>query len=83
MEQNISTQRQTQQQTRYHFDGPIAARCDMRHAEYNLAMAESVIPSLPIGDGRAIDRMAVLIGGYPGTQDEEMKDAEEKGEPLF
>jgi len=83
VKKNISIQRQTQQQTHAEFASPIAPRRDMRQAEYDLAMTESVIAWLPTGEGRTIDRVAVLIGVYPGTEDEETKDVEEEGDPLL
>lgn len=67
MEKNISIQRQTQQQTHADFAAPIAARCEIRQAEYDLASTGSVIANLPTGESRAIDRVAVLIGVYAGT----------------
>jgi NodT family efflux transporter outer membrane factor (OMF) lipoprotein len=71
-EANIEIQQETLQITRDRFDAGLVSRLDITQAESNLANTEAQIPPLRTGVVRALNRLAVLLGGFPGSLDAEL-----------
>jgi NodT family efflux transporter outer membrane factor (OMF) lipoprotein len=66
-EANAKAQRDTLKLTEDRFKAGLAPALDIAQAKLNLASSESLIPALRIGLQSAINRLAVLIGEYPGV----------------
>lgn len=64
---NVELQRQTLQLTQGRFKAGIVPLLDVRQAELNLARTESTIPTLQDSLAQSINRLAVLLGDYPGA----------------
>ncbi|MDJ0887597.1 MAG: efflux transporter outer membrane subunit [Desulfobacterales bacterium] len=65
-QRNVDTQRGTLGITKARFKAELSPELDVRQAELNLHRTESVIPALRQGVARAIHRLGVLIGEFPG-----------------
>ena len=63
---NVETQRGSLGITRARFKAEITSELDVHQAELNLARTESRIPALRQQAARAIHRLGVLIGEFPG-----------------
>lgn len=71
---NIKTQSETLKLTEDRFKAGIAPELDVTQAELNLANTESEIPNLRIQETLAINRIAILIGEYPGSLKKELNE---------
>lgn len=71
--ENIKIQRDTLTLTENRFDAELVPKLDVTQAKLNLANTESFVPALQILEGQTINRLAVLLGQYPGTLFEELK----------
>ncbi len=66
-EQNVLIQKKALELARSRVEAGVAANLDEFQAESNLAATESDIPLLQFQLHQALNRMAVLIGNYPGS----------------
>ncbi len=66
-EHNIKTQTGSLDITKVRFKAKIAPQLDVSQADLNLAITESVIPTLKSRLTQAINRLAVLLGENPGS----------------
>jgi NodT family efflux transporter outer membrane factor (OMF) lipoprotein len=80
-ETNAQLQRETLQLTQDRFDAGIAPQLDVRQAELNLAVTESVIPDLESRLIQAINRLSVLLGEQPGQLQAELLEPGEIPDP--
>ena len=71
-QENIRIQESTLELTRNLFDTGQVSELDVKRAESTLANTESQIPTLKSSEIQAINRLAVLLGGFPGTLSEEL-----------
>lgn len=69
-QQNVVIQEESVEITRNRFDAGLAPEIDPSQAESNLFSTEAVIPQLEDQLAAARNRLAVLLGGYPGIVDE-------------
>ncbi|MBZ0109589.1 MAG: efflux transporter outer membrane subunit [Candidatus Scalindua rubra] len=69
---NIETQRKSLQLTKDRFNAGLAPMLDVQQAELNLAMTESLLPSLQLQLVQTINSLGVLLGEHPGTLHEEL-----------
>lgn len=69
-QQNVVIQQESVEITRNRFDAGLAPEIDPSQAESNLYSTEAVIPQLEDQLTAARNRLAVLLGGYPGVVDE-------------
>lgn len=75
---NSDAQEGTLGLTRTRFDTGISGELDLRQAELNLATTNSAIPSLEAAIAQQRNRLAVLLGEYPGAVNELLAE----GQPL-
>jgi NodT family efflux transporter outer membrane factor (OMF) lipoprotein len=66
-QENIRIQKNTLELTRNLFDTGQVSELDVKRAESTLANTESQIPSLKSSEAQAVNRLAVLLGGFPGS----------------
>ncbi len=66
-EYNVKTQRDSLDVTQARFNAEISPELDVQQAKLNLARTESVIPTLQEQLARAVHRLGVLIGAFPGA----------------
>ncbi len=67
---NIELQRGSVQLTRDRFDAGLVPEFDVSQAESNLYQSESLVPALESQLTLTRNILAVLAGGYPGSQDD-------------
>ena len=79
-EANILIQRETLQITKDRFDAGLVSQLDITQAESNLANTEAQVPPLRAGLVRTLNRLAVLLGEYPGSLDGELSVELEPGD---
>ena len=70
--ENIRLQENTLVLTRNLFDTGQVSELDVKRAESTLANTESQVPTLLSSETQAINRLAVLLGGFPGTLSNEL-----------
>jgi multidrug efflux system outer membrane protein len=63
---NAQAQEGSLELTRTRFETGLSAELDMRQAELNLAATTALVPRLEEEIARRRNRLAVLVGGYPG-----------------
>ena len=71
---NINTQKETLKLTENRFDAELVPKLDVSQAKLNLANTESFVPGLRSLESQTIYRLAVLLGRYPGSLYEELKE---------
>jgi len=71
-ESNVKTQKGTLKLTRDRYEAELVGQLDVRQAEQNLASTESTIPQLRTSLVFALNRLAVLLGTFPGELNEEL-----------
>ncbi len=71
-EDNVEAQRDTLKITKARVKAEIAPDLDVHQAELNLAITESIIPTLRSSMTRAINRLGVLLGELPSTLHDEL-----------
>ncbi|MHC4594363.1 MAG: efflux transporter outer membrane subunit [Planctomycetota bacterium] len=71
--QNIHSQRETLRLTEDRFKAGIAPELDVTQAMQNLANTESEVPSLRSAETQATNRIAVLLGEFPQTPQDELQ----------
>jgi multidrug efflux system outer membrane protein len=71
-QENIRIQESTLELTRNLFDTGQVSELDVKRAESTLANSESQIPTLKSSEIQTINRLAVLLGDFPGTLGEEL-----------
>jgi NodT family efflux transporter outer membrane factor (OMF) lipoprotein len=72
-EANISVQKETYQLTLWRYQAGLSDELAVQQARYNLESTQSQIPTLRTGIEKAMNRIAVLLGGQPGKVHEELK----------
>ena len=80
-ESNARNQRGTLKLTEDRFKAGLAPALDVSQARLNLATSESTIPTLKIALHNAVNRLAVLIGEYPGAVNERLAEPAPVPEP--
>ncbi|MCB1077123.1 MAG: efflux transporter outer membrane subunit [Verrucomicrobiae bacterium] len=68
-ESNIAAQRASVQLTQNRLDAGLVPKIDVTQAQTNLALSESLIPSLKAQLVYARNRLSTLTGGFPGSLD--------------
>jgi len=66
-EENLKAQAETLQLTEWRFAAGLVSSLDVEQAKTNLESTRSQLPKLRSNIGAAKNRLAVLLGGYPGT----------------
>ena len=66
---NIGIQSKSRDLTKNRFDNDLVPEIDVTQAETNLAISESLIPSLRAQLVFAKNRLSTLTGGHPGSLD--------------
>lgn len=69
---NVQAQEETLQLTQDRFASGLVSALDVAQAESNLANTKSLIPQLSTTLDQAMNRLAVLLGEWPGALDEEL-----------
>jgi NodT family efflux transporter outer membrane factor (OMF) lipoprotein len=72
VENNLQLQQETLDLTRLKFDTGLAPGIDVDRASYNLASTRAQIPSLKAGMDEVKNRLAVLLGEWPGDLSDEL-----------
>ncbi|MFC1764436.1 efflux transporter outer membrane subunit [Planctomycetota bacterium] len=72
--ENIKLQRQTLQLTKDRRAAELVPELDVSQAELNLANTEAAVPVLQTSLTQSINRLAVLLGTYPGALQAELND---------
>ena len=80
-ESNARNQRGTLKLTEDRFKAGLAPALDVSQARLNLATSESTIPTLRIALHNSINRLAVLLGEYPGAVNERLASTAPVPEP--
>jgi len=73
-ENNLKVQDDIYQLASRLYEAGLTSRIDVDQAEYSVASTRSVIPALRILLEQAKNRLAVLLGGNPGTLSDELKE---------
>jgi len=68
-EDNLKAQAETYELTTFRFEAGLTTRLDVEQAKYNLESTRSKIPVLRSGLEGAKNRLAVLLGKFPGALD--------------
>ena len=71
-EDNLKLQSETHQLTVWKNETGLSSTFDVERARYNLESTRSAIPSLQSSLAEAKNRLAVLLGGWPGTLENEL-----------
>jgi NodT family efflux transporter outer membrane factor (OMF) lipoprotein len=71
--ENIRTQRDSLQIAQDRFKVGIAPELDVRQAESNLGTTEAALPALRIDLHRELNRLSVLLGGFPEDNNQLLK----------
>jgi NodT family efflux transporter outer membrane factor (OMF) lipoprotein len=71
-EDNLKTQTETLQLTQWRFEAGLVSRLDVEQAKANLENTRSQIPRLRSGVEEAKNRIAVLLGVFPGGLEAEL-----------
>ena len=66
-EDNLKTQQETLQLTQWRFEAGLVSRLDVEQARSNLENTRAQLPSLRAGIEEAKNRLAVLLGVFPGA----------------
>lgn len=66
-ERNRDVQQETYDIARFRFEAGLVTQLDVEQARYNLEQTRAQIPTLQAGLARAEHRLAVLLGGMPGS----------------
>lgn len=69
---NVQAQEETLQLTQDRFASGLVSALDVAQAESNVANTRSLIPQLETVLDQAMNRLAVLLGAWPGSLDEEL-----------
>ncbi len=69
---NVNAQEETLQLTRDRFASGLVSALDVAQAESNVANTRSLIPQLETTVYKAMNRLAVLLGEWPGSLDDEL-----------
>ncbi len=73
-QENIRTIDKSEKLTRSRFNSGLVSELDVRQAESNLAAARALVPRLTGQRQGTLNRLAVLLGKYPGEVDELLDD---------
>lgn len=73
-EKNIRTMQDSQKLTQSRYKNGLVSELDVRQAESNLAASQALIPALNSQRQSTINRLAVLLGEYPGELDDLLDD---------
>ncbi len=73
-EANLEAQKETYQLTLWRYQAGLSDELAMQQARYNLENTRSQIPTLRIGLGEAMNRLAVLLGEQPGKVHTELEE---------
>ena len=71
-EENLKLQTETLQLTVWQNETGLTSNFDVERARYNLESTRSAIPRLQSSLAEAKNRLAVLLGGWPGTLENEL-----------
>ena len=71
-EDNLRVQQRTLELTRSLFAAGRVSELDVKRAESASANTEAQVPPLKVAEIQAINRLAVLLGGFPGTLSEDL-----------
>lgn len=66
-EENLKTQQETLQLTQWRFEAGLVSRLDVEQARGNLESTRAQLPRLRSAIEEAKNRIAVLLGGFPGA----------------
>jgi NodT family efflux transporter outer membrane factor (OMF) lipoprotein len=66
-EENLKTQRDTLQLTQWRFEAGLVSRLDVEQARSNLESTRAQLPNLRSAIEEAKNRLAALLGGFPGA----------------
>ena len=72
--ENIEIQQKTLTLAKDRFDAELVGELDVTQARQNLANTEAQVPTLQIARRQAINRLAVLLGTWPGELERELVD---------
>jgi NodT family efflux transporter outer membrane factor (OMF) lipoprotein len=72
-EDNLQSQSETCQLTEWRYEGGLSDQLAVQQARYNMENTRSQIPVLRTGLDAAMNRVAVLLGGQPGSVHAELK----------
>jgi NodT family efflux transporter outer membrane factor (OMF) lipoprotein len=75
-EANLETQTDTHELALFRFEAGLTTALDVERAKYNLENTRSQIPTLRSTLEEAKNRLAVLLGTYPGTVDAHLSEPE-------
>lgn len=71
-ERNRDVQQETYDIARFRFEAGLVTQLDVEQARYNLEQTRAQIPTLKAGLAQAEHRLAVLLGGMPGSLGREL-----------
>lgn len=77
-EDNLQSQSETSRLTEWRFEAGLSDQLAVQQARYNMENTRSQIPVLQTGLDAAMNRVAVLLGGQPGSVHAEL----ERPEPI-
>ena len=78
--ENVDSQRQTLELVEFRLEAGLVPPYDVAQAKYNLANTEALIPELIPVLENALNQLAILIGQFPGSLDQEL--SEDSGLPV-